>query len=162
MSQEGFSGGWPASLRVEEFISVFEIKVTACPLFTIISDSPLTPADSKSIFVDFSLLMLSARISFFLPYIVSSSQSVFNSSIPISISSLLPLAAVDLSFFRPLTCCFFPLLLCEHSSIYSAQDSADLLRSPSCLPSGSTPALLLLPIAQRLFPAPAFSCCGLV
>lgn len=64
-------------------------------------------------------------------------------SLSASVPSLLFPSIASLTYLSFVHClvAFPPPLLCEHKNIYSAQDSADRLASPSCLPGRSTPAL---------------------
>ena len=87
VSQEGFSGGWTGSLRVEEFSCVFEIMIIACPsihyFFLTLPWLQQNPGVSLLPFPCWcSLLQF-----FFLFYTVGSSQSMFNSVNPICICS---------------------------------------------------------------------------
>lgn len=164
LSQEGFSGGWTVSLRVDEFSCMFEI-IIACP----------------SIQYYFWFFLDSSRLQeYLLPLPCWCSLPPFLSSCPVYywvsvehsdpslhlFSSFSFLPALHFSFFCALTCCFAPLPCCVSTGAYTVHR---IVQTASFLP----PHISLLPsqqihpssppsIAQELFPALAISCHGLI
>lgn len=125
LSQEGFSGGWTVSLRVDEFSCIFEIMIIACPC---IQYYFLLFLDSSRLQEFLCCLSLAGALShhFFLLALYC--------WVPVEHSD--PYLHLVLSFSFLFFLCIElllcpPPLLCEHGRVSSAQDSADCLISAS-------------------------------